>query len=183
LKDYSNGIFGIEKIQLWLQEYPQVVRSAQLNKLLLPLEFYEQDLQELVIVFSKCSFTEEQVKNIQEDLARIPLEEKNKLNNLSKEYFENSLKNSYEYFNRIKRFLDDPRNYTLKDMYKNTISDLQDAFLIKKDDFYSMEYFFDACYKKISDERELELRNNRSLIRVFLHYMYFNCDIGMKVVK
>ncbi|RPI71655.1 MAG: hypothetical protein EHM47_09740 [Ignavibacteriales bacterium] len=183
LEDYSYEIIGDEKIQLWLQEYPEVVKAAQLSKLLLPLEFYEQDLQELIIAFSKCPFSDEQVKDIQEDLARIPLDEKNRLNNLSKEYYENSLENSYEYFSKIKSFLVDPRNDSLKNMYKNTVSDLQDAFLLKRGDFYSMEYFFDICYKKISDDRKLELRNKRSLIRVFLHYMYFNCDIGIKVVN
>ena len=176
----ENCIFGEERIQLWLQEYPSIVRTLDLNKLLMPLEFYEQDLQELVVAFSESKISKEELKAIQQDLVRIPIEEKNKLNNLGKEYFENVLKTSYSEFERIKAFLEDPQNEEYKSKYNNTISDLQEEIIIKRNDYGAFEEILNHLYKLILDSNNNNLLNNRKLIRVFLHYMYFYCDIGIK---
>jgi len=176
----ENCIFGEEKIQLWLQEYPNIVKTLGLKKLLMPLEFYEQDLQEIVVAFSESKISKEKLKTIQDDLTRISIEEKNELNNLGKEYFENVLKTSYSEFERIKAFLEDPQNEEYKSKYDNTVSDLQEEIIIKRNDYGAFEEILNHLYKLILDSNNNNLLNNRKLIRVFLHYMYFYCDIGIK---
>ena len=177
----ENRIFGEDRIQLWLQEYPVIVKTLELNKLLMPLEFYEKDLQEIVVAFSEAKISKEDLKTIQKDLTRIPIEEKNKLNNLGKKYFDNVLKNSYSDFEKIKSFLKDPINYEYKTKYDNTICDLQAKIFLPENEFYAFEEVFEYLFDYIFDANKTKLKNTRKLIWVFLHYMYFYCDIGKKV--
>lgn len=178
-----NTILGEETIQLWLQSYPKIARTLGLNKLLMPLQFYEKDLQEIIIGFSETKITKEKLRTIQSDLTRIPIEEKNRLNNLRKIYFDNVLKESFSDFERIKSFIEDPKNSEYKTKYDNTISDLQEEIIINWDEYNFFEDILNYLYKLILDESNKNLIKNRKLIRVFLHYMYFNCDIGKKVSK
>ncbi len=176
----DNVIIGDERIQLWLNEYPDVVKTLGLNKLLMPLEFYEKDLQEIVIAFSETKISKGMLQNIQDDFKRIPLEEKNKVNNLGKQYFDNVLKNSYDKFERIKAFLEDPQNEACKIKYQNSVSDLQAEIITHRNEYGAFENILSHLYKIICDRSNKKLRDNSRLIRVFLHYMYFYCEIGIK---
>ena len=179
--DVKNIILGEEKIQLWLQEHHEIVSIMGLNKLLLPLEFYEKDLQEIVVAFSETKISSNVVRAIQSDLTRIPIEEKNRLNKLGKTYFDNILKGSFSNFEKIKCFLEDPINNEYKNKYANTVSDLQDEIIVHREEYNAFEEILNHLYKLIRDKTNKNLMMNRKLIRVFLHYMYFNCDIGKKV--
>ena len=181
--DIEKKLIGDERIQLWLQEYPSIVKTLGLNKLLMPLEFYEKDIQEVVIAFSESKISGEELRAIQNHLTKIPIEEKNKLNNLGKEYFDSVLKDSFSDFEKIGNFLKDPRNDEYKLKYDNTVSDLQEEITIKRDEYNTFEEILNHLYKIILDSTNDSLRNNRKLIRVFLHYMYSNCDIGKKVAE
>jgi len=178
--DVENCVFGEERIQLWLQEYPKIVKTLGLNKLLMPLEFYEKDLQEIVIAFSETKISKGMLQNIQDDFKRIPIEEKNKVNNLGKQYFDNVLKNSYDKFERIKAFLEDPQNDACKIKYQNSVSELQAEIITHRNEYGAFENILNHLYNIICDRSNKKLHDNSRLIRVFLHYMYFNCDIGEK---
>ena len=175
-------IIGLERIQLWLKEYPEIPKALELNKLLMPLDFYEQDIQNLVVAFSASltSTSKKKIKGICKELTRIPIEEKNSINNLGKEYFDNVLIKSTSYFNEIKLFLEDPKNDDYKLMYENTVDDLQEEIVIKRNEYAAFEEILSHLYKIILDSKNNALMKNRKNIRVFLHYMYFNCDIGLK---
>jgi len=56
-----------------------------LNRLLLPLEFDESDLKDIVIAFSKLNIKKKDLTNIPEER---DIEEKNELNKLGKDYFD-----------------------------------------------------------------------------------------------
>ena len=178
--DVVNRIIGIERIQLWLQEYTDIVKTLELNKLLLPIEFYEEDIQEIITTFAETKIPKKYLKEIQNEFKKIPIEVKNKLNRLGKDYFDNVLKSSYSDFDKIKAFLQDPRNDDFKKKYNNTISDLQEEIFIHREEYGAFENILNHLYKLILDVSNDKLKNNRKLIRVFLHYMYVNCDIGIK---
>lgn len=75
-----------------------IAKKLNLNKLLLPLSFDENDLRLIVNSFSKLDTKKG-------DLSKIPwkrdIENKNKLNALSKEYFDNIIKKNLIYFEQI----------------------------------------------------------------------------------
>jgi CII-binding regulator of phage lambda lysogenization HflD len=175
----NNQIIGVEKIQKWLNDYPTISKKHNLNKLLMPLEFYEEDLRELIIAFSKTDFDKEKIQEIQRNNEKIPIESKNELNNMGNNYFNNVFQKSFNDFNNIKNFLQDPKNREFLNMYNNTISDIQSKILINKNQYYFFEEAIDYLYDYIFNKNKSYLKNDRRLIRVFLHYMYFSCDIGV----
>ncbi|HLP46864.1 MAG TPA: ABC-three component system protein [Candidatus Kapabacteria bacterium] len=124
--DIENRVIGEERIQLWLQKYPDIVKILNLNNLFLRLEFYEKDLRDIIIEFSKMkSQLVERIEEKQTDIKWLDKVRKNELNNLNKDYFDYMKKNSLAYFHKIEAFLKDPANLRYKDYYENTISDLQ----------------------------------------------------------
>ena len=175
----DNVVIGEETIQLWLQKYPEIAKALHLKDLFYPLEFYEKDLQDIVIAFSEVKFSKEIIKEREADLDRISIEEKNELNRLSKTYFDEVLRKSFSSFESITRFLEDPQNDEIKMKYENTIGDLQEEIIINRDDYCLFDDVLSHLYKLALDENNHKLHSNRGLLRVFLHYMYYNCDIGI----
>lgn len=178
-----NMVFGIERIDLWLESYPQIARKTNLNRLLMPLQFYEDDLRNLVGVFASANIEKHNITAIEEEACGIPIAEKNKLNKLSEEYFNNVFKSSVDDFARIEAFLRDPRNAQFLDMYRNTAADIQEEITVKRTEYSTFDEILNHLYKVVLDTGNVALKNNRRLIRVFLHYMYFHCDIGAKEAK
>ena len=175
-----NLVYGIESINLWLDTKPQIAKKANLTRLLMPLQFYEEDIRKLVVTFAKAKISNINIKAIEEEIRGIPIAEKNILNKLGEEYFNNIFKRSVDDFTKIEAFLNDPRNLKFLKMYQNTVSDIQEEITIKRTDYCAFEEIFNHLYKIILNTEDNKLKNNRRLIRVFLHYMYFHCDIGSR---
>lgn len=175
-----NILFGIERIDLWLETHPQIANKANLNRLLMPLQFYEEDLRNLVVAFAEAKIAKSDIAVIEDEICGIPITEKNKLNKLSEEYFNCVFKKSVDDFARIGAFLQDPKNETFLTMYQNTVSDIQEEITIKRTEYRAFDEILNHLYKVVLDTENNALKNNRRLIRVFLHYMYFHCDIGAK---
>jgi len=173
--DIENRLIGLETIELWLTQYPNIAKTLNLNKLLLPLSFDENDLRIIVNSFNKLD-------KIKGDLSKIPenrdIENKNKLNALSKEYFDNVIKKNLIYFEQIREFLKDSINKEYLDKYENTIDDINAKIVVHRTDFEKFEMILEFLYDFIV-ENNTELKNKRRLVRLFLHYMYYNCDIGI----
>ncbi len=173
-------LIGNETIQHYLHDYPLIAKKHNLNSLLLPLEFYENDIRQVIIEFAKVKPKYEELQKIKSDLDKIPIEEKNRINNLSRQYYEDVLKKSYTHFLNIDMFLKDPQNNDYLDMFYNTVDDLQEQITIKRDDFHYFDQVLAFLYDKILDTNNEILVKNRTFIRVFLHYMYANCLIGKR---
>jgi len=170
----ENRVIGKERIDLWLEEYPEIAKTLNLNRLLMPLEFDEEDLKEIVLAFSKLDVKKG-------DLPRIPeerdIDKKNELNKLSEEYFDDVIKKNMPYFEQISEFLGNPDNKDLLNKYENTIDDLNEEITIHRNEYEKFEVILNHLYKIVLSKFS-ELKSKRALVRTFLHYMYYNCDIG-----
>lgn len=172
-------IIANEKIQQFLQEYPDIVRSAKLNDLLRPLAFDESDLKEIIIAIHNVISKKEILGHIV-DFKKIDLEKKNELNSLSKSYFDDVIKRNFEYFNQITTFLSSPINSNTKDLYEDTISELNAKITLRRDEFVEFENLLEEFYDYVINNNENELKGKKKIVRILLHYMYCNCDIGKK---
>lgn len=171
----ENRVIGSERIDLWLNEYPEIAKILNLNRLLLPLDFNENDLKDIVIAFSQLDISKGDLPEIPEDR---DIEKKNEINKLSEEYFNDVIKRNITYFDQIDGFFRNPNNKELLEKYNNTIDDLNAKITVHRDEFDKFEIILDDVLYEIVLDRFPELYNKRRLIRVFLHYMYYNCDIG-----
>ncbi|RTL13165.1 MAG: hypothetical protein EKK54_01350 [Neisseriaceae bacterium] len=181
LDNISNVVVAEETIQKWLRDYPSIAKKHKLNKLLLPLQFYDEDLKNIIIAFSQVNFNKKKIQKIKRRNDKITIEEKNELNQMSESYFKNKFKTSFNDFDKIETFFKSPKNRSFSRMYDNTIDELQAKIIIKRGDYHHFEEVIEfLCeYMKESHMHVTELIQDRRLIRTFLHYMYYHCDIGI----
>jgi hypothetical protein len=172
-------VLGVERIHLYLQEFPDIAKIAKLNDLLLPFQFYEQDLVEVIKHFSQQKDTLKKKIGAVRGIKWIDKEEKNRINRLSSDYFDFIKKESLPYFLQIDKFLKSGKNKKFRDFYDDTVADLQEQILIKRSDYGMFEEVLRVAYNHVIDNGHPDVVQRRRLIRVFLHYMYFNCDIGL----
>lgn len=170
-----------EKIQDFLGKYPDVVRQAGLNRLLLPFEFDESDIENVVV--SIAQFVKSEHTNIlKENLFVYPgIEKKNELNKMGEEYFQNVMQASMNDFEKIKFFLSEPANGDIIECYDDAVSELNAKITLNRDQFYEFEQVLETIYDKVISSYSMKLGGKKRLVRTLLHYMYCNCDIGRKL--
>jgi len=110
------------------------------------------------------------------------LPRKNEINGLTAIYFkEYVLVDSSPRFPEIRRFLENPRNWELAEQYHAVANELKGQIIINRGKFITFDEALEHLYQ-LMYERNPELRSapRRTLTKVFIHYMYVNCDIGEK---
>lgn len=137
-----------------------------------------QDIAEILTEFSnqnpvlKNEISEE-IKKIQ----RTDFAEKNKINKLSEDYINLIQEHSLPFFKQFETFLGEFKNNEFKKIYLNIASDLQQVVLLKRNDFEKFDDVFIAI-EETCKEKAASLVKNRRALKILLHFMYFQCDIG-----
>ena len=175
-------IIGREQLTTYLNDYPQIANQFGLHKFIAPLRFFEKDLKEVIIVFSDqtkdiAKEADDYIKNF----SVVEKDKKNELNNLSKEYFAFINTHSLSYFKQIEVFLVEPRNSKYTGMYSRTVSDLQAKIILERDSFTDFMHLIEHLVEFVVQNNLTELNDLRDKVRVFIHFMYFNCDIGKSI--
>lgn len=172
-------VIGREQMDTYLTDFPHIANQFGLYKFIAPLRFYEKELRDVIIVFSEQSKDiSTETKSYIKNFNVIDKEKKNGLNNLSKEYFDFIKTHSLQYFEEIENFLRDPKNESYTRMYSNTVSDLQDAITVERNRFNEFEHVIKHLVDYTIGNNTEKLNDLRRIVRVFIHFMYFNCDIG-----
>ncbi len=177
-------IIGKETIHSWLSQNDEIARYFKIGIYALPLVLTEFDIKDIIIAFGKQVPAIRGIQIITDEsiISNTPKEEKNKLNNLSKEYYDNRIrKKSQQYFEDIDDFLSDFNNQEYTFIYYNFAEELSNKIEIKRDTFNKFEEIFMYLYDIIFEVNRIELGKDRRLIWIFLHHLYFNCHIGRTV--
>lgn len=172
-------IFADNTIQQYLVAYPEIAKQYGLQKFLQPFEFYDEDICDVIKAFPEPEEISLELDKNKKWLF-APKEEKNTINKLSQDYFHNTLLEDIKYFDKIEMFLKDPANNKLKKKYNETVYELRRKIETYHSQYDAFEKIFDVLFDYIFYRNIESLKTNRSLIAIFLHYMYFICDIGKK---
>lgn len=180
--EIPNVIIADEKIQQWLQSFPDIVKEAKLQDLLRPLQFDESDLKSVIKAFHKYLPSSDTIDKNVIDFSYIEMEKKHELNKLSKKYFDNVIQRHYSHFESIRSFLKDPINKPLKEQFDDLVDELNAKITIHQNEYFAFEKLLDELYDYvISNNTEFFGSGRKRIVRVFINYMYCNCFIGKKV--
>lgn len=141
---------------------------------------YEEDIKEMI------NFFHNNINNFNDipfpDNSPIYIEDKNKLNNLSSEYYKFILEKSLPHFGKIYDFLQNPRNGEYVELYNSISEELQSIVLTLVHTYKDFQSIFLELYNNIALKCRLdkEFMKKRTKVLLFLHFMYYNCDIGLK---
>jgi len=173
-------IEGKETLHLRLKQHDDIARLFKIGHYALPLVITEFDIREVITTFGENIPVIRTIKTIElDDIIGIEKDIKNKLNGLSESYYANQIRRkSIQYFDDIDIFLQDLKNEEYTKIYYNFADELSNKIHVKRDDFKKFEEIFVYLYDIIFEQNSIELKNDRGLIWVFLHHLYFNCHIG-----
>ncbi|MBQ8357746.1 MAG: hypothetical protein IJX39_08070 [Clostridia bacterium] len=115
-----------------------------------------------------------------EDFERPNIEEKNTLNGITQDFFDNVIKECYDEFYKIDNFLKNPSNVQYQKKYAAIVKEIGGAVYAK---ILSGENLQDIL-PTLLNYAKLKSSNFDSekgyWLQVFSYYMYVNCDIGKK---
>lgn len=173
------SLIGAETFQRMITNHHKEVRRLfHLDQLRGPLIFHSQDLKALLTAISKHGIIEKAMGYTFE-FDFVSISKKNELNRLSERYFRHIQSDSMPYFGQIERFLTNPLNTDLADLYDNIVVEFNNKILIRREDYDKFEEVFEVIYDSIL-EQEPELHTKHRLLYTMLHYMYWKCDLGEK---
>lgn len=169
---------GVEQMEIFLKNFPEVPKLAELDPVDSPLIVSSDDLAEVVQAFAR---QRDAVQSVLDDppTLRVSYEQKNVLNSMSAEYAKAQRKRYLKETMQIQTFLAAPENIELLQLYESIVDEFQLKIIAKRKNHQSfdevMEYLVDFLLNR---DPILRQRTHKRLTRSMLFYMYWNCDIG-----
>lgn len=118
------------------------------------------------------------------DFDIIDIEEKNKLNGLTQEFYDEEIAVEYEpFFIELDVFLKQRVNQDLLKSIDNIVSNLNRKILIKRKKFDSFEELLLSIEEALLDKEYSLLNGKENTICFFLFYLYASCLIGKKTER
>jgi len=176
LPEASIMLCGLESLESWIKDFPDVPGIANLDPVDSPLIVSPDDLSDVVQAFAR--HMDGAVATLDAPpTPRTPYEKKNDVNKMSAEYAKSLRRRYLKETAQVKVFLAAPENDELLGMYESVVEEFQFKIISKRRDYQSfdevMEYLLVLLFA-----RDPLLRANKKLTRIMLFYMYWNCDIG-----
>jgi hypothetical protein len=176
---------GVEELDGWLAHLPDIVRHHGLEELLIPFRVEPAELKQVIDALYDNRSEALQKMSTRWDFADYAgIDSKNTVNRVTEPYFKASIRNQSEpFFAPIKDFLENPRNRELADRYHEAAAELQAKAMAFRDRFGTFDVVFESLCEEICSRATSTFQQpgKKRVLRVVLHYMYANCDLGKKV--
>jgi hypothetical protein len=173
----TGDIFGKETITSHLVSNHKIWRDLGFERDGTPFRVNPTDLVTVIKDFHNAVKGRKNIFKSATNFTHVKKNKKNKINKLSAEYYEYIQSDSLPHFDRIKRFLEDSRNEPLRAMYHDAADDFKAKIITFRGKFSSFDEILTFLYDEILSAGTFQAGQKR-LVKIFLHYMYFDCDIG-----
>jgi hypothetical protein len=170
-------LIASETITHYLTSHPKIWTNLGFDRYQTPFRINPNDLAEVIQGFHNAIKDGKGPFHCATNFTYVDKDDKNTINGLTKPYYEYLQQDSLPHFVKIKAFLEDPRNESLRALYHDTADDLKANIVTTRDRFPAFDDVLIYACDMITDGQP-DLRGKKRLVRVFLHYMYFDCDIG-----
>jgi hypothetical protein len=173
---------GLEDIERELVSHPHIAKAAGLDKLRSPILFVPEDLRDVIVALHAHREAIPSAFDSEHDFRDYPgLPKKNEINGLTPAYDAYIRENSMPHFHAVEQFLKNPRNETLKEQYHAVANELKGQLIVHRERFHTFDDALETVYNIIHERcPEIQSAPRRRLLKVIVHYMYVNCEIGQK---
>lgn len=170
---------GLEQLELWLKQFPEVAPLANLELVDSPLIVSPDELAEVVQAFVEHKAAISGALD-PPPTDRVSYNAKNAINNMTKEYADAQRRYYLKETPQIQKFLAAPENADVLQQYETVVEEFQLKIVAKRKGYQTfddvMNYLVDLLFA-----RDPILRSQKRLTRALLFYMYWHCDIGASV--
>lgn len=167
---------GSEYLDNLLHLHANLITLANIDPIDGPLLVSSYDLAEVILVIDKAMSGSLPVIDASV-VDRVTYAQKNKLNNMSKEFADTLSKNYMLLTRQIAAFLADPGNSEHLKRYESAVEEFQLKIVASRSDFQSFDDLFNYLVDFLA-KRDGVLSRRIRLLRAMLFYMYWHCDIG-----
>ncbi len=177
----SVTIWGMEKLHLHLDSHRELHEEFGFDQPRTPLNVFPEDLERVISKFRDfipVKSPEDKGKN-KKDFLYVNIDKKNEINGLSDEYCKYIKEDSEKHFQRIMDFLKDPKHGRSEILYSDTALDFKGMIINRRGDFNTFDDVLETIYQESYSKLQQKGVAKR-LLKVFIHFIYFNCDIGKK---
>lgn len=167
----------IDKLDLKRLEKIKNFLDENLLEIKFPERLFENDIKQCINILKRDFGSSQKVADIVSRNDEEFIKNKNELNNISWDFFKSKIRGHLKYNKTIEDFLRNPINQeSQKDYFGITIA-IQDFYIGQKNNFSTFEEIFRVVFNKINTYDD-EISGVDAKIKIILHNMYFNCDIG-----
>ncbi len=163
------GVKDLEKIKCFLED--------NLVEFKLPERLFENDLKKCIQILKRDFGSKVKIGQSIVNRDDSFIENKNLINNISWEFFKSKIVGHLQYNQMIGEFLSNPINRELKNDYFDTANAIQEFYNSKENSYDSFECIFKVIFQKINTYDD-DITGIDTKMKILLHNMYFNCDIG-----
>jgi hypothetical protein len=171
------SIVGIEQLRNYLTIKPQIWSSLGFDRFDKPFAIGTDDLTEVIRAFHRELDTDGVLSPSGQDFTYVQKPKKNRINKLSKECALEIETRSVPHFSAIQEFLHNPRNDELRALYEDTASEIRQKLLVSRALFGSFDHVLSHLVELVVGNNP-QLKFKKRFAAIFLHYMYYTCDIG-----
>jgi hypothetical protein len=174
-------LLGLEDLERELHSRPNIPKMFGLDRFNMPLDFSPQDYRDIIEGLYAQRDAVSSGFDSAHEFDGPGFHEKNVINGLSEEYSAHIRDDSLPFFDEIARFLKNPRNEALAEKYHTVANELKGQLILHQEQFESFAHALDAIPRLIQErDHELQAAKKRRLLKIMIHYMYANCEIGKK---
>lgn len=167
-----NKISDIDKLQSLL-----TFLEDWLSPIMFPETLIDEDIKNCISILKRDFGSSQQIKiTIESRKDDDFILRKNSTNNVSWEFFKGIISKHLKYNDQIIKFLSDPINKLSQNEYFEVTQAIQDYYHTQTQP-YSFESIFKYVYSKINTYTD-DVPGIDIKLKILLHNMYFNCDIG-----
>jgi hypothetical protein len=152
----------------------------ELEPIYLPENLLDQDIAKCIDILKRDFGSTDSLSsqlNIHRETDDFIKNIKNPANNLSWEFFKKKIRGHLSYNKDIFEFLQSPINQKIQEDYLQVSQAIQNFYKDSKNRFPSFENVFGEIFKKLNTYDD-EIAGVDIKLKILLHNMYFNCDIG-----
>lgn len=136
-----------------------------------------EDISDVIIMIESCKeniiFDDDNIPSLE----IIDIEEKNRINNLSDQYFKMMIDRYEPTLNQIDSFLTNPLYSQFAIIYRTIALDLNMQVIAFRNQYELFDQVLETLVTAILEKKE-DLNRCTHLVRSLLLYMYRNCDLG-----
>lgn len=167
----------IDKLDVNKLEEIKKFLDENLMEFKLPERLFENDIKRSIEILKRDLGTSKKINGIVSRNGEKFIEKKNELNKVSWDFFKDKIRGHLQYNEIIEEFLRNPINQESQNDYFGITNAIQDFYLEKKIKFSTFEEVFREVFNKINTYDD-DMSGINTKIKIILHNMYFNCDIG-----
>jgi hypothetical protein len=175
IPEKSICLCGVEQLDDWLKQFPDVPQLAKLDPIDSPLIVSPDELAEIIEALASANHNVSALND--PPVPRTGYERKNELNNMTSNYAKAQRKKYLKDTQQITDFLAAPENIGYLQLYNSAVAEFDLKVIANRKDFQAfdkvMEYLIDLLFS-----RDPVLRRHKRLTRTMLFHMYWYCDLG-----